>query len=81
MNTSFTEIINTHAPRLKTPHFITAHEFKNIEKPFPSVASYTVFNGKSRSGKSSLMTSLLTNKHMYCKAFHNVIIVIPKLFF
>ena len=78
MNTSFTEIINTHAPKLKTPHFIIDHEFKNIEKPFPSVASYIVFVGKSRSGKSSLMTSLLTNSKIYYKAFHNVIIVIPK---
>ena len=78
MNTSNTEIINTHAPQLKTPHFMIDHEFKSIEKPFPSVASYMVFVGTSRSGKSSLMTSLLTNLKMYYKAFHNVIIVIPK---
>ena len=36
------------------------------------------FVGKSRSGKSSLTTSLLTNQHIYRNAFHNVIIVIPK---
>ena len=33
---------------------------------------------KSRSGKSSLITSLLTNRRVYRNAFHNVIIVIPR---
>ena len=76
--TLFKEIINKDAPRLKTPHFIIDHEVKHVEKPFPSVASYLVFLGKSRSGKSSLITSLLTNRRVYRNAFHNVIIVIPK---
>ena len=78
MNTSFKEIVNTDAPILKTPHFIIDHEEKNVEKPFPSVASYIVYVGKSRSGKSSLITSLLTNRRVYRNAFHNVIIVIPR---
>ena len=53
MNQLFKEIINTDAPKLKAPHFIIDHEVKDIEKPFPPVASYVVYLGKSRSGKSS----------------------------
>ena len=78
MNCSFSEIVNSQAPRLKNPHFIVDHNIKDVEKPFPSVASYMVFVGKSRSGKSSLITSLLTNRRVYRNAFHNVIICIPK---
>ena len=40
--TSFTEIINTKAPHLKAPLFIIDHNVKDVEKPFPSVASYMV---------------------------------------
>ena len=39
---------------------------------------HMVFCGKSRSGKSSLITSILTNRRIYRNAFHNVIICIPK---
>ena len=80
MNATFHKISvqSNQAPRLKTPHFIVDHEFKHVEKPFPSVASYMVFVGKSRSGKSSLITSILTNRCAYRNAFHSVIIVIPK---
>ena len=74
----FTEIINESAPHLKMPHFIIDHNVKIVEKPFPSVASYIVFVGKSCSDKSSLITSLLKNRRLYRNAFHNVIIVIPK---
>ena len=78
MSATFHEIHNDQAPKLKTPHFVVDHEFKHVEKPFPSVASYMVFVGKSRSVKSSLITSLLTSRRVYRNAFHNVIIVIPK---
>ena len=78
MTSAFKEIINKNAPKLKTPHFVIDHEVKDVEKPFPSVASYIVYVGKSRSGKSSLITSLLTIRRVYGNAFHNVIIVIPK---
>ena len=80
MNATFHEIPNNQAPKLKTPHFIVDHEFKHVEKPFPSVASYIVFVGKSRSGKSSLITSILTNRSIYRNAFCRVIIVIPLQF-
>ena len=78
MDTNFHEVINENAPRLKNPHFVVDYEVKDVEKPFPSVASYMVFCGKSRSGKSSLITSILTNRRIYRNAFHNVIICIPK---
>ena len=55
MTSSFKEIINTNAPKLKTPHFVIDHKVKDVEKPFPSVASYIVYVGKSRSGKRSLL--------------------------
>ena len=42
MSATFHEIQNTQAPKLKTPHFIVDHEFKHVEKPFPSIASYMV---------------------------------------
>ena len=54
MNATFNEIQNTQAPKLKTPHFVVDHECKRVEKPFPSVASYIVFVGKSRSGNQVL---------------------------
>ena len=57
MSATFHEIQNKQAPKFKTLHFIVDHNFKHVEKPFPSVASYMVFVGKSRSGKSSLITS------------------------
>ena len=81
MNSMFHEIHNDKAPKLKTLHFLVDYKFKHLEKPFPSVASFMVFVGKSRSGKSSLITSLLSNRRIYQNAFHNVIIEIPKYSF
>ena len=46
MNASFTEIENIYPPRLKNPHFIVNYAFKDVAKPFPSVASYMVFVGQ-----------------------------------
>ena len=36
---------NDQATNLKTPwaHFVVDHEFKHVEKPFPSVAAYMVW--------------------------------------
>ena len=78
MNSSFVEIKNENAPKLKAPHFIIDHKFKEVAPPFPSIHSYLVFVGKSRSGKSSLITSILTNRRVYRNAFHNVLIVMPR---
>ena len=74
---TITEIENDEKVRLTVPKFVVDYEFKHIPKPFPSVSSYMVFVGASRSGKTSLMISLLTNKKMYKQAFDNIITVIP----
>lgn len=74
---TITEVQNHNAVKLKTPEFVVDYEFKKIPKPFPSKASYMVFVGASRSGKTSLMLSLLRNKKMYYKAFHHIIVVMP----
>jgi hypothetical protein len=71
------ETQNPQAPALKRPKFVVDYPLKSVCKPFPDVASYMVFCGKSRSGKSSLLASLLLDKNMYRRAFHNVLIVIP----
>lgn len=75
---SFTEIENKEAPHLRMPTFLVDHELKNVVPPFPNKASYMVFVGKSRSGKSSLITALLTSNRMYKCAFHNILLVIPR---
>ena len=41
MDTNFHEVINENAPRLKNPHFVVDYEVKDVEKPFPIVASCT----------------------------------------
>ena len=72
MTSAFKEIINMNAPKLKTPHFVIDHEVKDVEKPFPSVASYIIYVGKSRSGKSSLITSLLTYRYVWGAVMGNI---------
>ena len=73
----FEEIINEKSPKLKIPEFNVDKKLREVMPPFPSLHSYIVFCGKSLSGKSSLLTSLLTNKDLYKKAYNNVILVIP----
>lgn len=73
-----TEEKNPKVPHLKRPEFVVDYVLKpGIPKPFPDKAAYTVFCGKSRSGKSSLLTSLLLSKECYKRAFHHVLICIP----
>ena len=50
-------MINTDTLKLKAPHFIKDHKVKDVEKSVPSVASYGVYPGKSRSGRSRLIIS------------------------
>ena len=54
---------NTKAPDIKRPHFVVDYKIKNIVKPFPEQASYIVFCGASRSGKSSL--DIVANEYFY----------------
>ena len=66
---------------MKHPCFVIDHSIKHIVKPFPEQASYIVFCGASRSGKLSLMTSLLMNSSMYKRAFNNVLLFTPEHLF
>jgi hypothetical protein len=75
---TITEEKNSEAPDLKHPRFVVDHSVKHVVKPFPEQASYIVFCGASRSGKSSLMTSLLMNSSMYKRAYHNVLLCMPE---
>ena len=75
---TITETKNPDEPILRRPKFVVDYKIKDIVKPFPDQASYMVFVGKSRSGKSSLLTSLLLDKKMYRKAFHNILYVVPQ---
>ena len=72
------EQVNTNPPDLDMPKFLVDDKLKDVEPPFPNVASCLLFVGKSLSGKSSLITSLLTSSRLYSHAFHNVIICIPQ---
>jgi hypothetical protein len=74
---TITEIDNPHKINLKTPKFVCDYILKEIPDPWPKKSSYMVFSGASRSGKSSLIISLLTNIHMYKKAFHSIIVAMP----
>ena len=47
MHSTFNEIENSNAPKLNNPHFIVDYESKHGENPFPSVAFYIIFVGKS----------------------------------
>ena len=72
------EQVNTNPADLDMLKFLVDDKLKDVELPFPNIASCLLFVGKSRSGKSSLITSLLTSPRLYSHAFHNVIICIPQ---
>lgn len=54
---------------------IAAH----IPAPLPNTAHYLVSAGPPRSGKTSALMSLLTQKNprIYLKAFHNIMVIMP----
>ena len=72
-----TEIPAQKIPRLKLPEYIIDNKLGDITPPFPSYYSLVMFVGKSKSGKSSLLTALLTHCKLYKKKFENIIICIP----
>ena len=57
-----TEIPAQKIPRLKLPEYIIDNKLGDIIPPFPSYDSFVMFVGKSKSGKSSLLTALLTHR-------------------
>lgn len=74
---NITEINNTEAVSLQPPTFICDTIIRYVPLPWPRMASYIVITGPSRSGKTSLLVNLLTNKKLYNRAFENVIVVMP----
>ena len=53
MQININEVHSENAPKLKNPEFVVDYNLKDSAKPFPSWASYIVFSGPSRSGKTS----------------------------
>jgi len=68
---------NLKAPKLQHPVFTVDHKLKEVAPPFPSVHSYMVFCAASRSGKTSLMLSILNHRKLYKKAYHTIFVVMP----
>ena len=56
---------NIKAPKLQHPTFTVDHKLKEVSPPFPSVHSYVDFSAASRSGKTSLMLSILNHRKLY----------------
>ena len=72
-----TEIPAQKIPKLKLPEYVIYNKLGNITPPWPSYHSFLMFVGKSKSGKSSLLTALLTHHQLYKKNVENIIICIP----
>ena len=64
-------------PKLKLPEYVIDNKLGDITPPWPCYHSFVMFVGKSKSGKSSLLTALLTHRKIYKKKFENIIICIP----
>lgn len=72
------EIANPDAIQLKAPAFVCDKPLSpHIPKPFPNQHSFIVLCGASRSGKTSMMINMLTNRELYCRVFENVFVVMP----
>ena len=66
------------AIKLKRPKFVVDNPLKTgILDPMPSMHSFIVFAGPSRSGKTSLALSLLTNRSFYKRAFDKIYVFSP----
>lgn len=72
------EINNPDALHLKPPSFVCDRPLSpHIPKPFPNQHSFIVLCGASRSGKTSMMINMLTDRRLYNRVFENVICVMP----
>ena len=75
------EIPNRKLKNLKPVAMNCDHKLgAGIPPPFPSLTSFVVFCGPPRSGKTSLMVSLLTSRHpkVYRKIFDNIFLIAPE---
>jgi len=74
-----TELQNRQLSKLKPIKFKCDKKLGCIPKPLPNLTSFMVFIGLPRSGKTSLMVSLLTSRkpRIYRGVFDNIILVMP----
>ena len=77
----FTETPNPKTPKLQHPEFFVDYKLKDVSPPFPSLHSYIVFLGASRSGKTSLLLSILNHRKLNKKTFHTIFVVMPIHYF
>ena len=66
-----TEIPAQKVTKLKLLEYIIDNKLGDITPPFPAYHSFVMFVGKSKSGKSSLLTALRTHRKLYIKKFEN----------
>ena len=72
------ELPNSRALNLKPPSFVCDTKLgENVVDPFPNLHSFIVLVGAARSGKSSLLINMMTNKNIYYKVFDHVIVCMP----
>ena len=78
----FSEILNKNAIKFKKVRFncdepICEDMTKLTQWGHISKTNFTVFLGRPGSGKTSLMTSIITNKNLYRGKFDNILLVMP----
>ena len=69
------EIENPKPLHLKPPAFVCDTKLgEHVYDPFPNLHSFIVLVGSARSGKSSLLINMFTNKNIYYKVFDHVVV-------
>jgi len=76
------KIIKHKSLPLKIPEFICDHQLNPKMNEYPMLShmnayTYDCYIGKPGSGKTSLMIAFLSDKNIYKKIFHNVLVVMP----
>ena len=68
--------------KLKRPELLVDFVLKeNVPKPFDFLVDgfkLVLITGNSGSGKTSMLVSLLTDRHLLRKVWNNVVVVIPE---
>ena len=72
------EIENPKPLHLKPPAFVCDTKLgEHVYDQFPNLHSFIVLVGSARSGKSSLLINMFTNKNIYYKVFDHVVVCMP----
>ena len=58
----------------KTDHILN----KRIKPPFPNQSFFMCIIGKARSGKTTFLINMLTNKNIYRKVFDKIFLAVPQ---